>query len=347
MGAPMRIALLLAATILAASPALADHPAPTSVGSGSMNVIAPDTLSRAAWAGALRLTYTRPDGRSDGELADLAGEHVHAHDSDYHLNASLGLAYGVTDRLTVSLNLPYIRHDDLRAGAHSHEGGETINSVEQLGSVAGIGDATLLAHYKLIDAPAMVTVIGGLKLPTGGTRERNNDGERLEAEHQPGTGSVDPIAGASFGTDLGMFRLTASTVYQFAGKGAQDTRLGDRAQAGIALSRRFGPAEDHHEPAEHHHDEGVGPHEHAPAHGHASWDAFVELTGEWEGRQKVAGEVEAYSGVKALWLTPGARFNSTRGLSVAAAIGIPVAQDIRESHPENKFRLTLSLGQAF
>src|SRR5205085_10987615 len=124
------------------------------------------------------------------------------------------------------------------------------------------------------------------------------------------------------------------------------TRRGDRFQGGIAISHRFGEAEHHdHAASLNHHpgdelDEGAG-------HRHASWDAFVELSGEWEGRQEIAGELEQASGGKLLWLAPGARFNSGSGLSFGASIGVPVWQDIRASHPDNRFRLSLSIARAF
>ena len=82
-------------------------------------------------------------------------------------------------------------------------------------------------------------------------------------------------------------------------------------------------------------------------HAHSSWDAFVELAGEWEGRQRVDGDLEAASGGKWIYVAPGVRFNAASGWSAGAAIALPVWQDIRASHPENRYRLTLSLGRAF
>ena len=139
----------------------------------------------------------------------------------------------------------------------------------------------------------------------------------------------------------------ASALYQFSGKGAQHSRLGDRAQGGVSLSHRFGPPPHHHDEEAGHHDEHEHVHEHSTPPGHSSWDAFAEVTGEWEGRQQVDGEAEQASGGKAVWFTPGARFNAASGYSIAAAIGVPVWQDIRASHPDNDYRLTLSLGRAF
>jgi hypothetical protein len=320
-----------------AAPALADHTGPTGVGSsgGGIDVQGPETLEAGHFALGFRTMVTVPHDRSDAELAALAAQHIHAHNADYTLNAGIGAAYGVTDHLTIEAELPYVRRDGLREGEHSHSGGVTSNAAVPLGSVAGVGDASVLAKYGL--AGGAFALIGGIKLPTGGTHARALSGERLETEHQPGTGSWDPIVGAALGIPLGWAKLDASALYQFSGKGAQATELGDRLQAGLALSHRFGPPEHHHD------DSG----DEAKPHHHASWDVFTSATVEWEGRQTIAGAVEAESGGTAVWLTPGVRYNSASEFSLAAAVGVPVWQDIRESHPNNRLRLIVSLGKAF
>ena len=336
-----------AALLALSSPALADHMGPSTVGSGGgMSVFSPDTLDAGHWAAGVRLTYTKPEQRSDAELEALAGQHIHAHNTDYNLNASLGVAYGVNHHLTISAELPYVRRDNLREGEHSHVDGETINEVVRLGSVSGIGDVNLLAKYRLTDGVGPgFTLIGGIKLPTGSTHRHSLDGERLETEHQPGTGSWDPIFGASASLPMGAVQATASALYQFSGKGAQHTRLGDRLQGGIALSHRFGEAPHEHAASHnHHHGDELDEHVDSPR---SSWDAFVELAGEWEGRQTIEGEVEAESGGKWAWIAPGVRFNAASGWSASAAVAIPIYQRIRASHPDNRFRLTLALGRAF
>ena len=340
--------LLPGAALLAlSSPALADHMGPSGFGSGGgMSVFSPDTLDESHWSAGLRLTYTRPEQRSDAELAALAGHHIHAHNADYNHNASAGVAYGVNHHLTVSVEVPYVRRDDLREGTHAHVGGVAVNGVERLGSVAGIGDMSLLAKYRLSDGGTTgLALIGGIKVPTGSTHKRSLDDERLETEHQPGTGSWDPILGASASAQMGAVQLTVSGVYQFSTEGAQRTRLGDRLQGGIALSHRFGQAPHQHaESLNHHHGDELDEHHEEPA---SSWDVFAELAGEWEGRQTVDGDVETASGGKWLYVAPGVRFNAASGWSAAAAVALPVWQDIRDSHPDNRFRLMLSLGRAF
>lgn len=342
-----RRALLFSAAIMCVSPAFADHLGPSGFGSGGgMSVFTPDTLDAGHWAAGLRLTYTRPERRSDEELEALAGEHIHAHNTDYNLNASLGVAYGVNHHLTVSAELPYVRRDDLREGTHSHSGGEAVNGVERLGSVSGIGDLNLLAKYRLSDGGTSgLALIGGIKIPTGSTRKLSEDGERLETEHQPGTGSWDPIFGASASTRLGAVQLTASALYQLSTRGAQHTQLGNRLQGGVALSHRFGPSpHEHADSRNRHHGDELDEHN---EHARSSWDAFFELAGEWEGRQKIDGEVEQESGGKWIYVAPGLRFNSASGWSAGAALALPIWQDIRASHPDNRFRAMLSIGRAF
>jgi hypothetical protein len=336
-----------AALLALSSPALADHMGPSAFGSGGgMSIFTPDTLDEGHWSAGFRLSYTRPEHRTDAELEALAGQHIHAHNTDYNLNASAGIAYGITHHLTVTAELPYLRRDDLREGTHAHSGGAAVNGVEQLGSVAGIGDMSLLAKYRLTEeGPTGFALIGGIKIPTGNTHRRSLDGERLETEHQPGTGSWDPILGASASTNLGAVQLTASALYQFSTRSAQNTRLGNRMQGGIALSRRFGPKpHQHSETHNHHHPDELDEHH---DHAHSTWDAFVELAGEWEGRQKVDGEIESASGGKWAYVAPGVRFNSASGWSAGAAVALPLWQDIRPSHPDNRFRVMVALGKAF
>jgi hypothetical protein len=332
--------ILSGAAVAAASPALADHVGPGGVGSGGgLSVFGPDTLDGGHWAAGLRVLYTKPEQRSDAELEALAGQHIHAHNTDYDLNASAGVAYGINHHLTISAELPYVRRDNLREG----EDGE----VTRLGTVSGIGDVSVLVKYRLTDGDRSgFALIGGLKMPTGSTHQHSIDGERLETEHQPGSGSWDPIVGASAGTKLGPVQLTASALYQHSTRGAQDTRLGDRLQGGIALSHRFGPKpHEHAHSHNHHHGDELEEHEAEPPH--SSWDAFVELAGEWEGRQRIAGEIEEASGGKWAYAAPGFRFNSAHGWSAGAALALPVWQRIRASHPDNRYRVMLSLGRAF
>lgn len=342
----VRRALSFCAAAACATPALADHLGPSAFGSGAgMAVFDAATLDAAHWAAGLRLAYTRPDRRSDAELAALAGQHVHAHNTDYNFVASVSAAYGVTHHLTVSAELPFVRRDHLREGTHAHSSGVALNGVEPLGTVAGFGDATILAKYRLSEGEGQgFAFVAGIKLPTGSTRHLSLEGDRLETEHQPGTGSWDPIFGASASAPIGAVTVSASALYQLSTTGAQQTRLGDRLQGGLAVSHRLGSrAQAYGELHNHHHgdelDEHVAPKD-------SNWDLFFEVAGEWEGRQKVGGEVDQASGGAWVYAAPGVRFNKSRW-SASASFAVPLWQHIRASHPNQRYRLTLSLGRAF
>jgi hypothetical protein len=325
------------AALLCASPTLAHHTGPTGIGGngGGLAVQGPETLESGKGAAGFQVTYLRTDQRSAAELADLAAQDIHAHDTDYMATAVLGVAYGLTDRLTITAELPWVRRADLREGEAA-----PVPGVNALGDLAGFGDASVLAKYRLVDSEEYgVALIGGIKLPTGSTHRLNGSAKLLETEHQPGSGSWDYYLGAATGTELGWLSMDASLLYQFSTTGTQDTRLGDRLQAGLALSHRFGPPEHHH-----HDDARTDEHD---EHGHRSLDIFSEVTAEWEGRQTEGGVVEEATGGTALWLTTGARLNAASGFSVTVAAGVPAWQDIRPSHADNSYRLTLALAKAF
>lgn len=315
-----------------ASPALAHHAGPAGIGGngGGLSVQGPDTLEAGKAAAGLQLTWLRSEQRSTSELAALAALDVHAHDTDYTATGVVGLAYGLTDRLTVTAELPFVRRAALREGVAVPPG------VDRLGDVSGLGDASLLAKYRLAGSDERgLALIGGIKLPTGATHRLSDDGELLEAEHQPGSDSWDAYLGAAAGTELGPVSLDASLLYQFTSTGTKQTRLGNRLQAGVALSHRFGAAEHHHHDAADDH-----------GHHHRSWDLFGEATTEWEGRQNVAGVTEEATGGTAVWLTTGARLNTASGYALTVAAGVPVWQDVRPSHAPGSWRLTIALAKS-
>lgn len=320
--------------LLCASPALAHHTGPAGIGGngGGLAVQGPETLEAGKAAAGFQFTYLRTDQRSEAQLETLAGQGIHAHDTDNIATAVAGLAYGVTDRLTITAELPFVRRAALREGEAL-----PVPAVNLLGNVAGFGDASVLAKYRIAGSEEHgLALIAGIKLPTGSVQRLSDGGELLETEHQPGSGSWDYYLGAAAGTKFGWLSLDASVLYQFSGRGAQDTRLGDRLQGGLALSHRFGSAE--------HLDAGG---DEPGEHGHRSWDALAEVTAEWEGHQRVAGAVEDATGGTAVWLTSGARFNAASAYSVTLAVGVPVWQNIRASHADSSYRLTLSLGKSF
>jgi hypothetical protein len=93
------------------------------------------------------------------------------------------------------------------------------------GGDEGLGDISLLARYTFyrhhtLDSTLFLAVSGGVKLPTGATDARTNDGnEFLDAHTQLGTGSTDALLGASFNYAQGRFAVSGNVLGAINGEG--------------------------------------------------------------------------------------------------------------------------------
>jgi hypothetical protein len=139
--------------------------------------------------------------------------------------------YGASDAVGLSLSIPFISRE------HVHlEDGERENF-----AFGGLGDITVSGEYALL-LPAspfdpLLSLIAGVKLPSGSTEKIGTTGDRAEITIQPGTGSLDGFIGANFRQDLlsvpdlsGLHTsvpLIMSVTYHHAGKGADDYRFGN------------------------------------------------------------------------------------------------------------------------
>jgi len=241
------------------SPAIAVSPWPT-IGfgtgvSGPAVTIPATTLPRGRGAVALRVEYVDFRDFSDAELERFAAQGIGAHSVDYLLTPSLGVGYGITDDFTIGLRLPYVLRTDIREG--HDEDGEV--AVDAHGNSDGVGDLTVLGQYRFLNSQPNeleCAILVGVKVPTGVTGATDRNGELLEVEHQPGSGSWDPLLGMAASKRFGAISFDANLLYTFATNGARATNLGDRLHYNLAASYRLGKEDSHnhsHEHAEHQH----------------------------------------------------------------------------------------------
>ena len=157
-------------------------------------------LLAAPFAGACDLCSVYTAGMAHGETSggffgvseqftrydELRDEgHRLGDDSGQYLDSSitqLFVGYGVTDRLSLQLNVPYIHRSFKRP-----EDGEI-----EKGTVSGLGDITALAQYTLLrhddeDRTWVWRALGGVKLGTG-------DSDRLKEELDEGHADAESIA---------------------------------------------------------------------------------------------------------------------------------------------------------
>lgn len=157
----------------------------------------------------LSLQYVDQDqpriGSRRARVGELEGEH---HDEVRTLNriATALLSYAPTDRLHLSIAVPYVSRDHLHlASSHDH-GASAVrpdhNIVPESWDLDGIGDVIVQARGEVLPIDPVTKsglwVIGGVKLPTGAHDVRNGEGETGELPVQPGSGTTDGIVGLSY-----------------------------------------------------------------------------------------------------------------------------------------------------
>ncbi len=370
--------ILAAATACAvAAPAFAHHPGGpgNASGSGPINTISATTLRAGQGAAGVMFEIIRLRELSNetlGEAAHAAAppavhhgaeEGLHEEQAgDGHAEAdghsphslksiesiNIALAYGLTDDLTVSARLPFVRRTDIREGLHFHEHpvlGEHVNVIETLGDASGVGDVTLFGQYRFLKGAGSgleMAALFGVKLPTGKTSENANEGERFEAEFQPGSGSWDGQFGLAATMRSGPWSFDTSALYHLVTEGTQNTDLGDRLLYGVALSYRVmgGPAAE-----EHVHADGAV-HLHKSASNALNVDLVLELNGEWHDKQVAGTEIDDNSGGHTLYVSPGVRL-SAGDWSGYASVGIPVVEDMNGLQPDPDWKLVTGVAFSF
>ena len=141
----------------------------------------------------------------------------------------------VLPSLRITGILPYVE----RRHAHEHElhPGHLVPSQWEY---EGLGDATLLAHWRALGAPGYgagaLTIQAGAKLPTGKRHVELVDGEEPEPPARLGSGSTDVIAGLQLmrhfsvpapGGASPTLPLVLSALGRWNGRGTDDYRMGD------------------------------------------------------------------------------------------------------------------------
>jgi hypothetical protein len=347
--------------------ARADHPSVT-VGAGAaspLNTESGMTLPARTWSVGLRSEYLDLDEFSDGRLLAIrrADPEADVHSVESVLSLSLGVFYGVTDDVTVGVRVPYVRRTGLRepfagpGGAGTGGEGEAVHAAHStdehsvalpggpavlgLGDADGLGDVTLFGQYRVLEHPDghHLSLLAGLKTPTGRTSVRSRQDLRLETELQPGSGSWDGLLGVAYTRLLGRVSLDGSVLYTIAGEGAQETDLGDTFAFDAAVTYRVRgespPAAAGHD----HHD-----------HGHGSrlaWDLILELNGEWRDREDVGDRRMPNSGGTVLYLSPGLRCTVAGRVGIGLSVGVPVATDLHGDQVDPSYRLVSSIGIGF
>lgn len=320
------------------TPALAHHVAVSGPAnaSGAITTISPDTPRLGDLVLAADLYVEDYDAFPDDQLIEFAEDDIEGvHNTETAYISTLSLEYGLTDGVSFSASLPFVIRTGIREAGH-HGDGAGHPEIERLGTADGIGDLQLGAKLALLrrDSDGIgVTVLTGISIPTGATRQRTGDGERFETEFQPGSGSWDPRLGIAIGKNFGPVSATANVLYTLRTEGSQSTNLGDHLGFNAGLAWRLGKGA-------HIHDDGS-------FERHEALDLIVEVNGEWEERERVGAVRDIHSGGTQIFVAPGVRYSSDNGWSIYTSVGLPVHEDLNGIQNETDVRFKVGVGLSF
>ncbi|HEV8292709.1 MAG TPA: transporter [Tepidisphaeraceae bacterium] len=307
---PLFITLLL-------SIAQANHGPGTSGGGSS--TASGETMKQGGAEVTFRLDYTQFEDITNSEASRLArkgGEFDSLNDS---LVATFEAAYGITNDFQLGAQIGYYWGSGF-VDAESENG---IDVELATTDPEGLTDLWITGKYRILKGrPGHLSVIGGVKFPTGRDDVKLSNGNKLEPSSQPGSGSYDFQLGLAYSRFLtSQLTIDASAVYTFRTE-HDGFEVGDRFDFGTALAYRLTES----------------------IKKFPQCSVFGELTGVWLGKDDSDDEgPNPNSGGSTLYLTPGLRIRFNPQWSLTTAISVPVMQDLNGEQIETTYKATLAL----
>ncbi len=288
-----------------------------------VHTLSSDGLRAGRAAVGLRYEQQEIDRYSDDQLLSFAQQDVDAHSYDRRMALRLGGYYGITDTIALGVDLPWVDNVGLREAIPG-----VSPDVENNGSQSGLGDASLFAQWTFLrDATSgrSASLYAGAKLPTGETHVKSNAGERLEPDHQLGSGSVNPMLGAAVGQSFGSVMLTASAMYELATEGTLSSNLGDivRVNGGLGWSPE------------------------AMKSGSLRWTFLLEAVGEWREKSEIDGATDVNTGGTQLFAAPGVRATWNEAWSSYVSLSLPLVEDQNGEQADTDLRLAAGFAILF
>jgi|FLOH01.1.fsa_nt_gi hypothetical protein len=158
--------------------------------------------------------------------------------------AQFDISYGVTDKLTLSMNMPFFndRYHEHFDGIENVGDTGTFNNTD---GTTGFGDVTLIAKYALWQTTKHMFVGGvGIKFATGDYKLKDTSGSINEPTLMPGTGSYDAILSGIYNYSAipNKLNIFTSVSHRFATENDLDYQFGDTtlidAGVGYVLTKK-------------------------------------------------------------------------------------------------------------
>ena len=300
--------------LLASSAALADH------GKGSVGgkTISPRTLHEDDASIETGFRYQKSEEFSDDRLLSAAADGHDAHSVDWLAEFSVSGSYGVTDHLTLSLSLPF---EVIHGFRFVEDDGVTIGGAN---AIVGVGDATFQGKYSIAAEPVELAVLLGVKIPTGSTDQKDNAGDPLEPDHQPGTGSWDPMIGVAAMKQIELLSLGGSALFRYTTEGRHEFRPGE--QLTIATKAEYQIA-------------GVGKFPRVYAYG--------ELAYVWTAMDRTNDVRNHDTGGTMITLGPGVRLRVNEHVTFGVSVAVPIYQNPYGFQHKERYEFLFGTGVDF
>ena len=234
---------------------------------------------------------------------------------------SLGLRYGVTNSITVSVLVPYVF-------LHTNTGNDN-----------GFGDLVALGTFTIYNKNNFSLALqAGLELPTGIQKNANFDNTTVVV----GSGSYDPMAGFIVSKRWDKLTFQANGLYKHTTNGFQDNYYGSIAIQNLSLSYRLKSGSTFCPLATDIKTEDKPKQETS----NLGWTVFGGYYGEWLDMLKEDGEVDHNSGYYLGFATLGNNI-SYKKWSFPLTISLPVIQNMNGEQNTGGFRLRLGIIKSF
>ena len=141
--------------------------------------------------------------------------------------AQLDISYGVTEKFTLSMNVPFFND---RYHEHIDGIGTPMPEFTNQDGSTGFGDITVMAKYAVWQTTKHLLIAGaGVKFATGEYELLNSEGEINEPTIMPGTGSTDAVISVFYNFSLipNKWSLFASVAHRFTTKNSLEYEFGD------------------------------------------------------------------------------------------------------------------------
>lgn len=291
---------------------------------GPITTIPAYTLPKHSKFFGISNRYSNGSVYSSRKLRRLGRRGEELHEVSHFYSPSIVFGYGVTDKLSLSVNVPWV----FRYGVNTVE--EDPNFFRQ-GTSQGIGDINLFAVQEVLHShkhDLHASLLAGLRVPSGARSKKTDQGERFEQELQPGSGAWAPQFGLAVSKKFKKrFSWDSNGLYVLNTKGSQDTDIGDGVDFNTALSYAFKPKK-------------ILKHK-------VGFDLIGELNGSWRAKVEVDGAKKQNEGGTLIYLSPGFRVKLDDKWITNVGFGFPVIEALNGVQDKPGFRVTFGINRVF